>query len=129
MRWHLLLGVAAILAGCQRPAGRSVKEFQFLQPGMSITEVTNRAGLPDRISGSGPESWEYNLSDGSRMIIAVELAPDYMGQLSLHERLRNHLSPAAKRYTEPNNMPDFRVAYFSQCRGTNRLWTKPADYK
>jgi hypothetical protein len=129
MRWYLLLGAAGVLAGCQRPAGRTADQFQFLQAGMAITEITNRVGLPDRQSGSGQESWAYNLSDGSSIIITLMVMPDYMGQLSLHERLRNDLSPKAKQYTDPNKMPDFRVAYFSQYRGTNRLWTKPADYK
>ena len=104
MKSWLIIGVAALLAGCQRPAGRTVEQFQFLQPGMAITEVVNRVGQPDMEVGYGQVSWIYKLADGSQLNIVPQFS-DY------------------------TNRATWRVAYVSQYRGTNLLWVKPADYK
>ncbi len=104
MKSWLILGAAATLAGCQRPAGRSAEQFQFLQPGMAINEVVNRVGEPDMEVGYGQVSWIYKLVDGSELIIDP-------------------------RFSDYTNRSTWSVAYFSQYRGTNLLWAKPADYK
>jgi hypothetical protein len=104
MKSWLILGAAAVLAGCQRPAGRTLEQFQFLQPGMAITQVVNRVGEPDLEVGYGQVNWIYKLADGSQLNIV----------------------PQFNDYT---NRVTWRIAYFSQYRGTNLLWTKPPDYK
>jgi hypothetical protein len=146
MKWFPLALAAGVLVGCdsksattkpntafeQSPttqpvqALRTTEQFQFLQSGMATSVITNQVGPPDRQLGSGQMSWEYDLSDGSRIVIVLELVPVYFGQLSLLQRIRSPLSPLVE---DPNDYPDFRVGYFSQYRGTNRLWTKPEDYK
>jgi len=104
MKTLLILGAALVFAGCQRPVRRTVEQFQFLQPGVAITEVVTRVGKPDMEVGYGQVSWIYNLADGSELLIA----------------------PQFSDYTDKGS---WRVAYFSQHRGTNLLWTKPSDYK
>jgi hypothetical protein len=104
MKSWLMIGAATVLAECQRPVGRTVEQFQFLQPGTAITEVVSRLGQPDVEVGYGQISWIYRLADGSQLIIVPEFS-DY------------------------TNKATWRVADFSQYRGTNLLWTKPADYK
>ncbi len=104
MKTWLVFGAVVVLAGCQRPAGRTVEQFQFLQPGMAIHEVVTRVGQPDMEVGYGQVSWIYKLADGSQMNIVPQFS-DY------------------------TNRATWRVAYVSQYRGTNLLWTKPADNK
>ena len=104
MKSRLIIGAATLLAGCQRPVGRTVEQFQFLQPGMAINEVVSRVGQPDMEVGYGQVNWIYKLADGSQLNIAPQFS-DY------------------------TNRATWRVAYVSQYRGTNLLWTKPADYK
>jgi hypothetical protein len=102
---YLVVAVVAVLVGCQQQhAGRSVRQFEFLQPGMAITDVTNRVGSPDRESGSGQVRWEYDLADGSQMVITPE-------------------------FTDYKSLSTWRVAYFGQYRGTNWLWSKPGERK
>ena len=48
---------------------RTAEQFLFLQGGMAMTAVTNGVGLPDRELGSGQLRWEYDLADGSEMVI------------------------------------------------------------
>ena len=103
MKSLLILGAAGVLAGCQRPVGRTVEKFQFLQPGMAIAEVVNRVGRPDMEVGYGQVSWIYKLADGSQLSIVPQFS-DY------------------------TNRATWRVAYFCQYRGANLLWVKPADY-
>jgi hypothetical protein len=104
MKTFLLLFTAAVLLGCQTQHSRTAKQFEFLQGGMQMTAVTNRVGLPDRELGSGQLRWEYDLSDGSQLIILPQIG-DY------------------------ENLATWQVAWFGQRRGTNWLWTKPEDYK
>jgi len=104
MKAWLVFGAVVVLAGCQRPAGRTVGQLQFLQPGTAITEVTNRVGQPDLEVGYGQVNWVYKLADGSQLVIVPQ-------------------------FTDYTNLSTWHVAYFSLYRGTNRLWVKPADYK
>jgi hypothetical protein len=71
---------------------------------MTISEVVTRVGKPDMDVGYGQINWIYKLADGSQLII----------------------TPQFSDYT---NASTWRVAYFSQYRGTNLLWTRPVDYK
>jgi hypothetical protein len=48
---------------------RTVEDFAFLQVGTSMHEVTNRVGVPDRMGGRGAMRWEYDLHDGSQMLL------------------------------------------------------------
>ena len=123
MRWYLLIGAAALLSGCaqsqthtatseaSRPAHvsqhrveRTLHQFQFLQPDMLITEVTNQVGLPDLEVGYGQISWIYRLADDSTLTIVPKFA-DY------------------------GDLATWRIAYFCQYHGTNLLWMKPEGYK
>jgi hypothetical protein len=65
-----------VLTGCQRPVGRTVEQFQFLQPGMAITQVVNRVGEPDLEVGYGQINWIYKLADGSQLNIVPQFT-DY----------------------------------------------------
>jgi hypothetical protein len=99
-----LLFATAVLVGCRTQHTRSTTQFDFLQGGMAMTVVTNRVGLPDRELGSGQLRWEYDLADGSQLVILPQIG-DYQ------------------------DLATWQVAWFGQRRGTNWLWTKPKDYK
>src|SRR5712675_2147903 len=101
MKWLAFLFVAAVLVGCRTRSARTAAQFEFLQGGLAMTVVTNQVGLPDRELGSGQLSWEYDLADGSQLIIV----------------------PNVRDYP---NLATWQVAWFGQRRGTNWLWTKPA---
>jgi len=113
MRCHPFTLMAAVLVGCGTresssgagpDAGRSADHFQFLQSGMAMGIVTNRVGQPDRQLGSGQVRWEYDLADGSQRVIF----------------------PTSSAF---GDVSTWQVAWFGQQRGTDWLWTKPADYK
>jgi hypothetical protein len=107
MKCHWLILTALLLVGCStRPAatGRTAEQFQFLHAGMSLTDVATGAGKPDRELGYGQIRWEYDLADGSEIVIFPSVH-DYSDWSACH------------------------VAWFGQRRGTNWLWTLPADYK
>lgn len=72
MRHGFLATTAAMtLAGCaaQQASMRTAEDFAFLQAGTSMHEVTNRVGVPDRLGGRGVQRWEYDLWDGSQILI------------------------------------------------------------
>ena len=88
-KWHSLGLVAGVLVGCASQhtapvsriapqpvdAGhffhgfRTAEQFAFLKEGLPISVVTLRVGLPDRELGSGQLRWEYDLADGSVVVI------------------------------------------------------------
>ena len=125
MKWHPLIVVVVVFAGCgvrHTPSvvrrdvspvndafqfslfARNAEQFQFIRGGMPMTAVIHRVGWPDRELGSGQLRWEYDLVDGSELVIL----------------------PVVRDYT---NLATWQVAWFGQRRGTNWVWTKPADYK
>jgi len=56
--------------GCQHSrTNRTEEQFHFIQPSLSIQTVTNRLGPPDRLTGRGVIFMEYDLADGSHMMI------------------------------------------------------------
>ena len=62
-------GTPDALFPARATAWRSTNTFEFLESGMPMSVVESRIGKPDRKIGSGQLSWEYDLYDGSEMII------------------------------------------------------------
>ncbi|MCC6547946.1 hypothetical protein IT570_12340 [Candidatus Sumerlaeota bacterium] len=82
--------------------GRTAGHFKFLRPGMSLNQVLLQGGKPDREYNGGQFYWEYDLGDGSEVVIAAKML----------------------RYGDWSTNT---VAWYGQRRGTNWLWTKPDD--
>jgi len=85
-----------------------VDAFLSLQPGMSMQELTNRVGIPDRHAGSGVFRWEYDLGDGSKIMVFPATGEPGRGPYNPYQ-LQEFSSP---------------VARIKQVRGTNVLWDK-----
>ena|ERR1041385_1555509 len=69
-RCSVILAITALVA-CERHyvSTRTTNDFQFLEIGMKMHDVTNRLGIYDRISGRGIPHFEYDLNDGSEIRI------------------------------------------------------------
>ena len=106
MKFNLLIIVALmVLVGCRsgQRSSRTVEPFLSLQPGMTMLEVTKRVGAPDRHAGSGVFRWEYDLADGSTIMVF----------------------PGRGDPLAPFELQDFtssKVARIVQRHGTNWLW-------
>ena len=87
MKIHvLLLSVLVTIVGCNsKPrSSRVVLPFLALEPGMTMQEVTNKVGLPDRAGTHALHSWEYDLADGSQIKLYVkEKEQHYSGYMDL----------------------------------------------
>jgi hypothetical protein len=83
---------------------RTAQAFEFLRAGMAMSAVTNVAGVPDRQLGSGQLRWEYDLTDGSQMVILPVVG-------------------------EWDDLSTWHVAWWGQRRFGTFMWSKPADYK
>ena len=101
---------AAVLLGCrEKPLkSRTVEAFLSIQPGMPMKELTNRVGVPDRPAGSGVFRWEYDLADGSKVMVYPSKDVPRGGQYN------------------PYYLEEFSsaVAWIRQVRGTNVLWER-----
>ena len=66
----MLCGVFALTA-CRQPdiRGRKVSQFSFITTNTTLQDVVNRVGKYDRISGSGIQMFEYDLDDGSKIVL------------------------------------------------------------
>jgi len=85
-----------------------MEAFHALHPGMTMQEVTNRVGAPDRHGGSGVFHWDYDLADGTTVMVF----------------------PGRGDPLNPYQLQDFsssKVARIVQSRGTNWLWDRPED--
>jgi hypothetical protein len=91
-----IVGVA--LVGCKPHSKRTVDQFKFLELWMSVNDVTNRLGQPDR-GYRGQYRLRYDLADGTEMVIAAHYVEEY--------------APDAQR-----------VYWFGQSRDGNWLWLK-----
>ena|SRR5450759_2854942 len=105
--YSLILVAVSVLLGCHSGprSSRTVEAFRALQPGMTMQEVTNRVGVPDRHAGSGVFRWEYDLADGSTIMVF----------------------PGRGDPMNPYQLQDFhssKVARIVQRRGTNVFWDK-----
>jgi hypothetical protein len=100
MKFHLMVMAPMVLVGCHSGTqnARTAGPFLSLRPGMTMQEVTNRVGASDRHAGSGVFRWEYDLSDGSTVMVY----------------------PA--RETPIQDFSVSRVARVVQRQGTNWLW-------
>jgi hypothetical protein len=111
MKFYLLNVMAlVVLLGCSSRPGRlrAAEPFLWLQPGMTMQEVTNKVGAPDRHAGSGVFRWEYDLADGSTIMVF----------------------PGPGDPQNPYQFQDFtssKVARIVQRRGTNWLWDTQAE--
>jgi len=88
MRFAFLL-LFAVLIGCsnqQAPRSRTVHDFAFITSSTTLGDVTRRMGTYDRVSGSGIQMFEYDLADGSKIV----LWPDwrYTGTNLIHRVAR-----------------------------------------
>lgn len=83
-----VLGYAFCLLSC-KPQGDQRKltlsDFDFLEVGMSLEEITERVGEPDRDVGSGIFLIQYDLADG-RTLQLVFISPDELIGVQLRER-------------------------------------------
>lgn len=105
MKFHLMVMAPMVLVGCHSGPqnARTAGAFLSLRPGMTMQEVTNRVGAPDRHAGSGVFRWEYDLSDGSTIMVF----------------------PGRGDPQGPFEFQDFtssEVARIVQRRGTNWIW-------
>lgn len=106
MNFYRLNKVAlVVLLGCSVSPrnSRTTEPFLTLRAGMTMQEVTNRVGAPDRHAGSGVFRWEYDLADGSTVMIF----------------------PTRGDPQAPFEIQDFtssKVARIVQRRGTNWVW-------
>ena len=89
------------LAGCKPHAKQSVNQFKFVDLWMSINDITNRVGQPDR-GYRGQYRLRYDLEDGTEMVIAAHEVREYA----------------------PDNL---RVYWFGQSRNENWLWLKQTE--
>jgi hypothetical protein len=100
MKLLILFIVGMALVGCkpQPRSKRIVDQFKFLQLWMSVNDVTNRLGQPDR-GYRGQYRLRYDLADGTEMVIAANYVEEYAPDVQ-------------------------RVYWFGQSRDGNWLWTK-----
>jgi hypothetical protein len=98
MKLFILFIVGVTLAGCKPHAKRTADQFKFLELWMSVNDITNRVGQPDR-GYRGQYRLRYDLADGTEMVIAAHEVREYA--------------------------PDtLRVYWFGQSRDGNWLWLK-----
>jgi hypothetical protein len=104
-----LMLAAVAFAGCavRHTSTRTVEEFRFLQFGMTMHEVTNRIGAPDRLGGRGVPRWEYDLRDGSQIFII----------------------PDSRTSESITNFAVWTVYGFAQVKDNNWLWERWPDTK
>ena len=98
MKLLVLFIVAVALVGCKPYSKRTVDQFKFLELWMSVSDITNQVGLPDR-GYRGQYRLRYDLADGTEMVIAAHYVEEY--------------APDAQR-----------VYWFGQSRDGSWLWTK-----
>jgi len=101
MKLFIIFIVGVTLAGCKPHAKRTADEFKFLELWMSVNDITNRVGQPDR-GYSGQYRLRYDLADGTEMVIAAQKYREYA----------------------PDSL---RVYWFGQSRDGNWLWTKGTE--
>lgn len=98
MKLFVLFIVGVTLVGCKPHPKKTADEFKFLQLWMSVSDITNRVGQPDR-GYRGQYRLRYDLADGTEMVIAAHEVTEYA--------------------------PDtLRVYWFGQSRDGNWLWLK-----
>ena len=101
MKLFILFIVSVTLVGCKPHPQRTVDQFKFLELWMSVNDITNRVGQPDR-GYRGQYRLRYDLADGTEMVIAAHEVREYA--------------------------PDtLRVYWFGQSRDGNWLWTKQTE--
>lgn len=70
------------------PAGQrglTLSDFQFLEQGMSLEEIVDRVGEPDRELGSGISHFQYDLTDGRTLELVFLHLDDLLGAVILEE--------------------------------------------
>ena len=77
----VVLGCLSCLSCCQtRKRELVLADFDFLELGMSLDEITCRLGrAPDRPGGSGIRMFEYDLSDGRIVVLRFISPPGVTG--------------------------------------------------
>ena len=98
MKLFIFFIVGVTLAGCMPHPKRTVDQFRFLELWMSVNDITNRVGQPDR-GYRGQYRLRYDLADGTEMVIAAHYVEEY--------------APDAQR-----------VYWFGQSRDGSLLWSK-----
>lgn len=84
----VILGCALCLPSCRPREGQrrlTLSDFDFLEIGMSLEEITERVGEPDRDVGSGIFLIQYDLADG-RTVQLVFISPDELIGVQLREK-------------------------------------------
>ena len=74
MRCGILIAVAcssALILGCGTPK-HTAGEFNFVTTNTTLQQIIDRVGPYDRVRGSGVLYYQWNLSDGSAILVATE---------------------------------------------------------
>jgi hypothetical protein len=68
-----LLGALAVGCGSRQGSSpRTAADFHLITTNMTLQQVTDRFGMYDRVRGSGISYYEYDLSDGSAVLVSPE---------------------------------------------------------
>ena len=84
----VVLGCAFCLLSCRSQNGQrrlTLSDFDFLEAGMSLKEITDRVGEPDRDVGSGIFLIQYDLADG-RTVQLTFINPDELVGAQVQEK-------------------------------------------
>lgn len=98
MKLFIVFIVGVTLVGCKPHPKRTADDFKFVQLWMSVNDITNRVGQPDR-GYRGQYRLRYDLTDGTEMVIAAHYVQEF----------------------EPDAQ---RVYWFGQSRDGDLLWSK-----
>jgi hypothetical protein len=67
--------LSTFASGCsprQSPPQRTATDFRLITTNMTLQQVTDRFGMYDRVRGSGTSYYEYDLADGSAVLVSPE---------------------------------------------------------
>ncbi len=84
-----LLLVLLVACGTRSPEPAPVPcdlaTFSFLRIGMSFAEITERVGMPDEDIGSGVYLFQYNLTDGCKVVLQF-ITRDHLSKVWIVDR-------------------------------------------
>lgn len=69
-----VVGIHCYLSACGSQRRLVLSDFDFLEPCMSLSEIMERVGKPDRDVGSGFYIYQYDLVDGS--VVTLQFGGD-----------------------------------------------------
>jgi hypothetical protein len=66
-----VLTLAVALVGCERPS-YTIADFDAVELGMTMNELTTIVGAPTRPAGRGVVKYEYDLVDRSQFVVFLD---------------------------------------------------------